>query len=783
MAVTLLQLALLCLAAQASKDSKLIDAVKRGHLGEVQELLKDGADVDQTDDHLGLTPLMWAAARNSTEMVKAILAENPEMDFQNKVGWSALIAAARYGSTEMVKAILAEHPNIELRKTDGWSALMEAARYGSTEMVKAILAENPEIDLQNKVGWSALMEAARYGSTERVKAILAENPEIDQEEIEGWSVLMLAARYGSTEMVKAILAKNPKTDLQNKEGSSALMIAAHSGSTEVVKAILAKKAKVDVQDKLGWSALMIAARFGSTDMVKAILAENPEMDVQNKDGWSALMEAARYGSTDMVKAILAENPEMDFRNKDGRSALMYAAQYGSTDMVKAILAKNPEMDFQNKDGWSALMIAAFYGSTEMVKAILAKKPKVDLETRSGGTALGIAAEQGLAPKVSLLLAANASIDHQDLGGGTALFRAAERGQFQTVGLLLDHGARPEVVARNGQTALQVAMQAPDFINAATIVETLQKHTPTGWALLQTRVASPRLWKLMGIAVTAGVFSGLVWYWAFGELLASSHGSPGARRVALKAIAKQPLRHKGFRALEVMASIYLPLGVAFLWIDWKILLPVYMGMYILPRAYEVGRRGLQHPILVLVGVKRGTGLCDSRAPRVIATAVFLALAFLMPMECSEEINYYIFGDATVECKGPLAAMMVRGTSFVPRMLSLASSTFLCPRQNPMAPWLKWTYFGFAGCTVLGSALWLMLTVAEMLGVIIPGVALSPEDKESAQQLEAMLVRTSTPEEVNTTSHGGVTAQAEKDCVWCIPGGTGDWDGGLAWIHKG
>eukprot|EP00435_Cladocopium_sp_Y103_P067309 s234_g29.t2 len=101
------------------------------------------------------------------------------------------------------------------------------------------------------------------------------------------------------------------------------------------------------------------------------------------------------------------------------------------------------------------------------------------------------------------------------------------------------------------------------------VQELQKHTPTGWGLLQKRVASQRLWKLMGMAVIAGVFSGLFWYCAFSQLLASSHGSPGARRVALKAIAKQPLRHQAFRALEVMASIYLPLGVAFLWVDWKI----------------------------------------------------------------------------------------------------------------------------------------------------------------------------------------------------------------------
>eukprot|EP00435_Cladocopium_sp_Y103_P067385 s234_g30.t1 len=48
---------------------------------------------------------------------------------------------------------------------------------------------------------------------------------------------------------------------------------------------------------------------------------------------------------------------------------------------------------------------------------------------------------------------------------------------------------------------------------------------------------------------------------------------------------------------------------------------------------------------------------------------------------------------------------------------------------------------------------------MLGVIIPGVAMSAEDEESAKQLKAA-VRTSTPEEVNETCHGGSLQRPRK-----------------------
>ena len=53
-------------------DLQLIDAVKTGQPGKVEEALNAGADIHQQDEQ-GWTPLNWAAGKGSVEMVSLLL--------------------------------------------------------------------------------------------------------------------------------------------------------------------------------------------------------------------------------------------------------------------------------------------------------------------------------------------------------------------------------------------------------------------------------------------------------------------------------------------------------------------------------------------------------------------------------------------------------------------------------------------------------------------------------------------------------------------------------------
>lgn len=53
-------------------DLQLIDAVKTGQLGKVEEALNSGADIHQQDEQ-GWTPLSWAAGKGNVEVVRLLL--------------------------------------------------------------------------------------------------------------------------------------------------------------------------------------------------------------------------------------------------------------------------------------------------------------------------------------------------------------------------------------------------------------------------------------------------------------------------------------------------------------------------------------------------------------------------------------------------------------------------------------------------------------------------------------------------------------------------------------
>ena len=586
--------------------------------------------------------------------------------------------------------------------------------------------------------------------------------------------LIVAVKSGDLAKVQALLESDVDVDEQDGIGSTALMWAADKKSTEMAKAILEKNPKLNTQNADGWSALMFAARHGTTEMVKAILEKNPKLNTQNADGWSALMIAAWYDSPEMVKAILGKNPKLNTQTADGWSALMIAAKHDTTEMVKAILEKNPKLNTQNAYGWSALMIAAMYGSPEIVEALLEKKPDVNLQAYYGVTALHIASERGHLRCAKKLLDFGASVDVPDFAGRTPLFLAASFGQNETVNLLLDHGAHPERIARNGQTPLEKAKETYRWCHSSysschrfeDTVKSLEEKTPKGLALLQKMLSSQRLQLLMLLAMVSGLILGDVWH------CAASHEpsqTSGARKLAIKAVAKNANKHMAIRAMEVVACLMLPLGLGMLWLRAKVTLGVYVGVYIAPRLLELKGSAFHQPIRLLVGLPRKPGCFNSRTPRVLATLLFLVVAALMPLECEEEMNYLVFGNAPSfkNCNGPLASVMIRGGNFTgPPMLNRATSQLACPRYNAMPHSMQVTYYGVLGSVWLISLVWLLLTVLEMLNIIQAEEGLTEVEEKVVKNLQEKLANTNSAEEVSQVEHEGFRVKAERSLV-CFP----------------
>jgi uncharacterized protein len=116
-------------------------------------------NLNMTND-AGETPLMMAALKGHTDLVKAIIAKEPEV---NKTGWTALHYASTGGHTEIIKLLLDKYAYIDAASPNGTTPLMMAAQYGSTEAVKLLLDEGADPTIKSQLGITAI-EFAQMGN-------------------------------------------------------------------------------------------------------------------------------------------------------------------------------------------------------------------------------------------------------------------------------------------------------------------------------------------------------------------------------------------------------------------------------------------------------------------------------------------------------------------------------------------------------------------------------------------------------------------------------------------
>jgi len=97
-------------------DARSEDAILRGDVQDVCDLLERGADVDARDRH-GQTALMLAAHAGHRELVEALLARRANLNTTAKYGLSALMLALVAGHAEVARLLADAGTDLSLRGT------------------------------------------------------------------------------------------------------------------------------------------------------------------------------------------------------------------------------------------------------------------------------------------------------------------------------------------------------------------------------------------------------------------------------------------------------------------------------------------------------------------------------------------------------------------------------------------------------------------------------------------------------------------------------------------
>ncbi|KAG8457834.1 hypothetical protein KFE25_005103 [Diacronema lutheri] len=241
------------------RGRSLHGACATGRLGEALGLLRDGADVDQTNDE-DLTPLMLASTEGHAHCVRALLGAAADVNRATEEhGSTALMLASIGGHVECLRVLLGGGAAANQSKMQGVTALMLATYTGHAACVSTLLAGRAAANQAKEDGTTALMLASSHGRADCVRALLDGAADVDLAmRLNGWTALMLASSEGHAECAHALLSLGAAVDRAEADGMTALMLASLEGHVECARVLLEGGANVHLVDSLtGHSALVL----------------------------------------------------------------------------------------------------------------------------------------------------------------------------------------------------------------------------------------------------------------------------------------------------------------------------------------------------------------------------------------------------------------------------------------------------------------------------------------------------------------------------------------------
>lgn len=446
----------------------------------ILSLVGDGIDVNARDG-MGVTPLMYAAARGHLNVVETLLSHDASINDACFRGSTALSRATASGKLVVATRLLEER-SIDVNPLDrtqryishglifystGLTPLMIAASGGYHEIMNLLLShECLDVNKHTSSPYldTALTYATRCGDRHVVGALL-QHPRIDLNACDSTSrtALHWASLSGHLDITQDLLQKGADLNRRDWQKGTALMRACDGRHTPIVRLLVELGANRDLKDMFGRTALHSAAVNGARCALRFMIDTCPHLDInlQDNDGITPLHDAVSFTQVETVKVLVKKGARCDIQDKSGRTALQAALDAERTyrSMLNERQRSIYGVDTKQAAILKLLKSASGYVETERMaatpkplwRAILID-PIVDLRRRISeasiselndpglkfkGSALHVACLNGKVEVLQLLLEAGADPNIKDGFGRTPLYLAQN---LESISALINHGA-------------------------------------------------------------------------------------------------------------------------------------------------------------------------------------------------------------------------------------------------------------------------------------------------------------------------------------------------------
>jgi len=416
---TLLLGTLIALGLTKVDGSTLPDAIQKGDIKKLTELLESGSDPNETQLD-GSTAIIWAAYHSKPKAIKLLLDKGANPTAKNQFGVQAISIACQNGDLESTKLLLDAGADPNSTLTGDESLLHSASRNGNAKLVQYLLDKNATLDSKADGGQTSLMWAAAEGHHTVVDTLLKSGSNPNTVSKGGFAPIHYASRAGRISVLKrlleeeevdvngAIKSKGSKAKGSPIKNSSPLILAIENAEFELAIELL--KAGADANDmRTGYSPLHMLSwvrkadtgdgnlpgpvnhsRVSSSDFIIQLIKHGAKLDARLAKGSSSagkvspkgttpFFSAADRGDIEFMKILVAHGADVKIPNTDGTTPLMIAAGVGrgaendeagtQEEMIEAVrycIELGMDINAVDKNGETAMHGAAYGQWPEMV---------------------------------------------------------------------------------------------------------------------------------------------------------------------------------------------------------------------------------------------------------------------------------------------------------------------------------------------------------------------------------------------------------------------------------
>nr|XP_031311148.1 ankyrin repeat and SOCS box protein 15 isoform X3 [Camelus dromedarius] len=367
----------------SDQNRKLVEAIKQGHILELQEYVKYKYALDEADEK-GWFPLHEAVVQPIQQILEVVLDASYQTlwEFKTSDGETPLTLAVKAGLVENVRTLLEKGVWPNTKNDNGETPLLIAVKKGSYDMVSALLEHNTSLDQPCVKRWSAMHEAAKQGRKDIVALLLTHGGSVHLRDGFGVTPLGVAAEYGHCDVLEHLIHKGGDVLALADDGASVLFEAAGGGNPDCISLLLEYGGSGNVPNRAGHLPIHRAAYEGHYLALKYLIPVTSKNAIQ-KSGMTPIHSAADGQSVQClelliengfdVNALLADHISESY-DDERKTALYFAVSNNDIHCTELLLAAGAD---PNLDPLNCLLVAVRANNHEIVRLLLSHGANVN----------------------------------------------------------------------------------------------------------------------------------------------------------------------------------------------------------------------------------------------------------------------------------------------------------------------------------------------------------------------------------------------------------------------